>query len=92
MDDKCSLKGPDDVGGISNYIWRIVLNGIEMALVIAAYISVFFIIYGGFLFMTGGDNAGQVEKARKTLLDAIIGLVIVLGGVAITKLIFSIIT
>lgn len=92
MDDKCSLKGPDDVGGISNYIWRIVLNGIEMALVIAAYVSVFFIIYGGFLFMTGGDNAGQVEKARKTLLDAIIGLVIVLGGVAITKLIFSIIT
>ncbi len=92
MDDKCSLKGPDDVGGISNYIWRIVLNGIEMALVIAAYVAVFFIIYGGFLFMTGGDNAGQVEKARKTLLDAVIGLVIVLSGVAITKLIFSILT
>jgi len=87
----CDLKTPDEVGGIGNYIWKIVLNGIEMAIVISAYIAVFFIMYGGFLFITGGDMPAQVEKARKTILDAVIGLVIAMAAVAIINLIFRII-
>lgn len=87
----CDLKSPDEVGGLSNYIWKIVLNAIEMAIVAAAYIAVFFILYGGFLFMTGGDKPAQVEKARKTILDAVIGLVIAMAAVAIINLIFGII-
>lgn len=89
--DNCDLKGPNDVGGIGNYIWKIVLNGIEMAIVIAAYVTIFFILYGGFLFITGGDKPGQVEKARTTILNAVIGLIIAMAAIAITNLIFSII-
>lgn len=87
----CDLKGPNDVGGIGNYIWKIVLNGIEMAIVIAAYVTIFFILYGGFLFITGGDKPGQVEKARTTILNAVIGLIIAMAAIALTNLIFSII-
>ena len=90
--DKCDLKSPDDVGGLSNFIWKIVLNGIEMAIVIVAYIAVFFILYGGFQFLTGGANPSQVEKARKTITNAIIGLVIAMAAIAITNLVFGIIT
>jgi len=86
--DDCSLKGPNDVGGIANYIWRIVLNVIEMAIVAAAYLSGFFILYGGFLFMTGGANPSQIERGRKTILNAVIGLVICMSAIAIINLVF----
>jgi heme A synthase len=89
---ECTLKSPSDVGGIGNYIWRIVLNGIEMAVVVVAYIAIFFILYGGFLFITGGSNPSQVEKARKTITNALIGLVIAMVAIGINNLIFSIIT
>ncbi len=88
----CDLKSPDDVGGISNFIWRIVLNGVEMAIVIVAYIAIFFLIYGGFLYMTGGSVPAQLEKARKTIFNAVIGLVIAMAAIALNNLIFSIIT
>jgi len=88
----CDLKSPADVGGISGYIWTIVLNVIEMAVVIVAYVAVFFILYGGFQFIVGGSNPSMIEKARKTILNAVIGLVIAMGAIGITNLIFSIIT
>ncbi len=89
--NNCAIVSPDAVGGLSNFIWKIALNVIEMAIVLATYVAVFFILYGGFLYMTGGSSPGQLEKARKTILDAVIGLVICLGSIAIINLIFSII-
>ncbi|MGV9002139.1 MAG: hypothetical protein ACOH18_04290 [Candidatus Saccharimonadaceae bacterium] len=88
----CDLKSPDELGGIGNYIWHIALNVIEMAIVAMTYLTVFFILYGGFLFITGGNNPSQVERARKTILNAIIGLVICMGAIALTNLVFRIIT
>ncbi|MFZ1250279.1 MAG: hypothetical protein WAR37_02415 [Candidatus Microsaccharimonas sp.] len=91
--DDCSLRGPNDFGdnGIQKYILKIALNIVEMAIVIVAYIALFFILYGGFLYLTGGANPSQIEKARKTILDAVIGLVIAMGSIALVNLIFSII-
>lgn len=89
--DDCSIKNPNDLGGISAFIWRIVLNIIQIALVLIAYIAGFFILYGGFLFMTGGSNPSQVEKARKSILNAVVGLAISLSAVAITNFVFEIV-
>lgn len=88
-DDKCNIVSPDSVGGLESFIWRVVLNIIEIALVAAAYLAVFFIIYGGFLFMTGGGNPSQVERGRKSVMNAVIGLVISMGAIAITRFIFG---
>lgn len=89
----CNIKmpsgGSDELGG---FIWKIALNIIEMVLVIVVYIAVGFILYGGFMFMTGGSNPSSVEKARKTILNAVIGLVIAMGAIAIVNLIFRIVT
>ena len=90
--DDCSLVNPNEIGGIGTFVWRIVLNAIEMAIVLTTYLTAFFIIYGGFLFMTGGNNPGQVEKARKTILNAVIGLVICMAAIALTNLVFRIVT
>lgn len=87
----CTILSPDEVGGLQSFIWRIVLNVIQMALVIVMYIAIFFILYGGFLFIAGGNNPAQVENGRKSIFNAVIGLVISLGAIAITNYIFTLI-
>lgn len=89
--DECAITSPSDSGDLSGFIWRIVLNIIQIALVLIAYISGFFILYGGFLYMTSNGNPSQVEKAKKSIFNAVIGLVISLASVAITNFIFDIV-
>lgn len=88
----CAIKSPGTAdGALEKFIWTIVLNVIEMVIVIVGYIAIFFIIYGGFLYMTGGANPSMIENGRKTILNAVIGLVIAMGSIALTNLLFSLI-
>lgn len=93
----CSLKSPSDFSsgskdaGIGRYVWTIALNVIEMAIVLIAYVAAFYIIYGGFQFIVGGSNPGLVEKARKTITNAVIGLIIAMASIALVNYVFSII-
>lgn len=87
----CTIVSPEQAGGLSSFIWKVVLNVVEIALVAVSIVAVLFIIYGGFLFITGGGNTSQIEKARKSIFNAIIGLVISLGAIAVTNLIFTVI-
>lgn len=89
---ECVIQSPDgSEDGVQNFVLKLALNIIEIAIVVTGYIAFFFLLYGGFQFLTGGSNPGQVEKARLTMLNAIIGLAIALGAVGITNLIFGII-
>lgn len=93
----CSVASPGqplangDVLDLEGFVWRIALNIIEIALSFVGIIAFFFVLYGGFQFLTGGNNASQVESARKTILNAAIGVVISIGAVAIVNLVFGII-
>ena len=53
---------------------------LEIVLVFAIPITVFFIIYAGFLYVTARGNAEQVSRAHRALLYALIGGVLILGG------------
>lgn len=44
-------------------------------------------IYGGFKWMTAAGNEEAVEKAKKTMTDAILGLIIVLAAYALSRFI-----
>lgn len=93
----CAIMSPTDVSSdkknaLSIFIWKIVLNIIEMALILAGWIALGFILYGGFLFITSGGNASQAEKARKSIFNAVIGLVISMGAIAISNLAFGLIS
>lgn len=46
-------------------------------------------IYAGFLWMTSAGNADQVDKAKRILINATIGLVITLSAYAITSFIVN---
>lgn len=74
--NNCDIKSPNDVGGISNFIWIIALNILEIFLQIIAYASVAFIIWGGFRYMYGAGTPDTIVSSRKMILNAVVGLVI----------------
>ncbi len=47
------------------------------------------ILYAGFLYMTSGGEQEKVAKAKKYIISAIVGLVIILSAYAITSFIIS---
>ena len=95
---ECVIVSPNEAAGgsgdtqtqVTNYVTKLVLNVVEMILVITGYIAAFFILYGGFTFITVGSTSQGVEKARHTILNAVIGLAIALGAIVIVNLIFGV--
>ncbi len=65
----------------------IILFFIKGALGIAGLLAVAFVIYGGFQYITSGGNEEQAEAGRKTLTNAIIGVVIVVLSYVIVAVI-----
>ena len=53
---------------------------IDIVLVFAIPLIVFFIIYAGFLYVTARGNEGTIEKAHKALLYALVGGLLILGA------------
>lgn len=52
-------------------------------------VAVVLILYGGFLWMTSNGEESQIDKAKRVILNAVIGLAIILSAVAITQFILS---
>ncbi len=98
--NECIIENPEDLNtaakgqpsnGLQHFIIKVALNVIEIGLFIAGYAALFFVLYGGFLFLTGGANPGQTEKGRVTLLNAIIGFAISTAAIGAVNLIFNVI-
>jgi len=85
----CSITPPDATkkSGLSDFIWKIVLNLLEIALQLVGYIAVGFLIYGGFKYITGAGAPDKITAGRKIILNAVIGLVISIFSVAIVNLV-----
>jgi hypothetical protein len=57
---------------------------IQSVLGLLGVIFLVLLIYGGFIWMTARENEQKAEKAKATMTNAIIGLVIVFGAYAIS--------
>lgn len=79
-----SIKSTDAIGiGIATIISNILTD----LSVIAAYLIVGYIIYGGYLYMLSGGDAAKVSSAKKTLTNAFIGLgITILANVIFTAI------
>lgn len=44
---------------------------------IVGFVSVIFIVYGGFRYITSGGDSGKVGNAKNTIIYALVGLIIV---------------
>src|SRR3990167_7799287 len=67
----------------------IAANIIRIALGFLGIIAVGLIIYAGWLYMTAAGEADKIEKAKKILIGAVIGLVICLASFAIASFILN---
>ena len=84
----CEITSPSDYkGGIQQYILRIILNVVDIMLQVVGYISVGFLIYGGYLYMIGAGSPDRMTGARKTIINAVVGLVISFFSVLIVNVI-----
>lgn len=62
---------------------------IKVFLGLLGIIFLIIMLYAGFLWMTAGGDGKQVERAKKLLINAVIGLVIILSAFAITSFILN---
>ncbi len=58
---------------------------IQGALRITGIAFLVLMVYGGFTWMTARGNETEIEKAKETIIAAIIGLIVVVGSYAITN-------
>jgi hypothetical protein len=77
--------GDDTAGRLGKWVSIIAMNIVTMILYVVGYVSLGFIIYGGFKYMTSGDNSSGTLAARKTITNAVIGLVLSIMSVAIVS-------
>ncbi len=67
----------------------VVGTGIKLVLTLVGLIFLILMVYAGLLWMTARGEEAQVEKARKIIVAAVIGLVIVVSAYAITTLVMD---
>ena len=75
---------PNDTS-LSGLIMRV----INIALTIAGLIAVLFLIIGGFRYITSAGNEETAEQAKKIIINAIIGIVIIILSFVIVRVISS---
>jgi hypothetical protein len=72
-------------------IQSLLLAILNVVMIMAVPIVVFFIIYAGFLYVTAKGNPEQLKLASKALMYAVIGGVIIVGSFAITEIVSSLV-
>ena len=63
------------------------MNVVEDLLQLAGFVTVGFVIYGGFLYLTSNGEPGQMANGMKTVINAAIGLVIAIASVALVNIV-----
>src|SRR3989338_6473758 len=74
------------IGNVSS-VTGLIGRFIQILLADAGLIAVIFLIIGGFRYITAGGNEETAEEAKKTVTNAIIGIVIVILAFVIVRVI-----
>ena len=61
----------------NNSLQSVTTTVVNVLSLVVGLISVIFLIFGGFKYVTSGGDSGKVTSAKNTILYALIGLVIV---------------
>lgn len=77
-----SLGGQRTLGGLIFFV-------IQILLIVAASITVIFLIVGGFQYVAARGNEEATEKAKKTITGSIIGLVVIVLAYAIVSIVIA---
>ena len=67
----------------------IIYGAINILLGIAGTLAILFVIIGGYQYLTSGANPEMAERGKKTLTNAIIGLVIIILSYTVVSIIYK---
>ena len=66
-----------------------VINIINAVIGISGLVAVAFIVYGGIQYMTSSGDASKLQKAKHTILYAVIGLIVCVLAFAIVNFVIT---
>jgi hypothetical protein len=81
----CNIQTTSAAGGGMNIAVLILLAVVDILVHIAGLVAVGFVVYGGFQFVISQGEPGKIVSARKTILNAVIGLGIAILSSQIVK-------
>ena len=67
----------------------IITNVLTIMISVGAIVAVAFVIVGGFSFILSSGNSEKAVNARKTIINSLIGLVILLMGRAVAEIVYN---
>ena len=79
----CNAPEIDSEDNLVKTIATIASNVLTDISVIASFLILLYVIYGGFLYMTSAGDPGKAANGKKTLIHAFIGLAIVISAYTI---------
>jgi hypothetical protein len=81
-------------GGISSSssLTELIGNIIKIALTFAGAVAVVFVIIGGYQYITSAGNEEAAEKGKKTLINAIIGIIIIVMSYVVINVITNLVS
>ncbi len=87
---QCGLKLDPKLEGIqgietSGTLTDAIVAWTNYALGFVGVIAVAFIVYGGFLNITAGGDEDQASRGRKIIVQAVVGIIIILSAYAIVN-------
>jgi len=89
QDDLLGLEYGEATGLGTTDLRIIIANIIRIALGLLGIIAVILVMLAGWLWMTAGGNAEQIDKAKKILTGALIGLLIIISSFAIVSFVLT---
>ena len=86
INGKCEIGWPQG-DSIPRFVWTVVLNILYDISMMVGYITIIMVAWGGYLYMFSRGEPGRAEKGKKTLISAIVGLLIaMLAGVVMNTI------
>ena len=76
----------------ANDIPHTIAQIITILLGLAGGIAVLFVLIGGFRYMTAGGNEKQAEAGKTTIINALIGIALVILSYAIVSVVVTLVT
>lgn len=87
-DANCNIK-PIGSNGVTlqQFVSTVIVNIVDMLLQLVAYIAVGFVIWGGFIYLTSGGSPDKAANGQKTVMNALIGVVVAIASVGLVRLV-----
>ncbi len=89
----CVLNSQFSKDSIANTgtIFELITKVLKIMLTLAGALAVVWLVIGGYQYITAGGNDEQAEKGRKTLLNATIGVVVVIMAYALINVVVNLV-